>query len=312
MESWQPPSDAAFRSVTIQQALSVQQVKTPHLQLKPFATPGQIWVSTDKNFGQWQDAALVRGWTGIVGVTGRTGPTGANYASDLTGPTGASTPVTSLYTGPTGVTGFSGFTGPTGITGPTGLRGKGSLTGDTGPAGFTGLSGQTGASTGNTGFTGSTGPTGLVNPGNSVTFSALLSTNIEGVTGNGTIYTVICDTVMVDTGSNYNNTTGVFTAPTTGYYLFNVLIELGNLNTLFTAGTVSLVTTARTYTSYLGNVGNYDSSTGTLSNAQCFLALMSATDTATVQISVSGSTKIVTLAGQPTNPITQFSGFLVS
>jgi len=306
MESWQPPSDAAFRNVTIRQALSAQSVKTPHLQLKPFATPGQVWVSTDKNFGHWQEASLVMGVTGITGFTGITGPTGSNM-TNVTGSTGPSVTIISLVTGATGST---GATGPTGSTGSTGSTGRGNITGATGAAGFTGQTGSTGA-TGLTGYTGSTGATGTANPGNSVTFSAYLNTPVEGVTGNGTVYTVICNTVITDLGSNYNSATGVFTAPTTGYYLFNVLIQLGNLNTAFTSGTVSLVTTSRTYTSYLGNVGNYCATTNILSNSQCFVALMSATDTATVQISVSGSTQIVSLVGQNTNPITQFSGFLV-
>jgi len=53
------------------------------------------------------------------------------------------------------------------------------------------------------------------------TFSAYLSSTQSDVTGNGTAYTIISDTELFDIGSNYNNTTGIFTAPVTGRYTFS-------------------------------------------------------------------------------------------
>lgn len=54
----------------------------------------------------------------------------------------------------------------------------------------------------------------------SCAFSAWLSADATDVTGDGTAYFLIADTESFDLGSNYNNTTGVFTAPATGnYYL---------------------------------------------------------------------------------------------
>jgi len=49
---------------------------------------------------------------------------------------------------------------------------------------------------------------------------AYLSSTVSNVTGDGTAYTVIFDTESFDQGSNYNNSTGVFTAPIAGKYLF--------------------------------------------------------------------------------------------
>ena len=49
-------------------------------------------------------------------------------------------------------------------------------------------------------------------------FSAYLSSTASNVTGDGTVYTIICDTKSFDLNSDYNNTTGLFTAPVTGKY----------------------------------------------------------------------------------------------
>ena len=72
-----------------------------------------------------------------------------------------------------------------------------------------------------------TGTTMAITHGGSMTkplqpaFRAYLSANVNNVTGDGTVYTLICNTVLFDQQSNYNNSTGIFTAPVTGKYSFN-------------------------------------------------------------------------------------------
>lgn len=68
---------------------------------------------------------------------------------------------------------------------------------------------------------------GLAYPANSA-FTARLSTTVANVTGDGTSYLIIFDTVQ-QTGSAYNTGTGLFTAPATGYYQFNMNIVLGGI-----------------------------------------------------------------------------------
>jgi len=50
-------------------------------------------------------------------------------------------------------------------------------------------------------------------------FRAYLSASAMDVTGNGTRYDIICNVEQFDVGSDYNATTGVFTAPSDGKYV---------------------------------------------------------------------------------------------
>jgi hypothetical protein len=52
-------------------------------------------------------------------------------------------------------------------------------------------------------------------------FSAYINSVKTNVTGDGTNYIMIFDTVSFDNGSNYSNSTGAFTAPVAGKYLFS-------------------------------------------------------------------------------------------
>jgi len=114
-------------------------------------------------------------------------------------------------------------------------------------------------------------------------FSAVLSANSLNRTGNGAIYTVICDTETYDVMSNYNNSTGTFTAPYTGKYKFEFQIYLTGC-TIASSCSASVVTTARTYVNGLFRAAG----------AQDFrihiscIADMTAGDTATFTVSAFG------------------------
>jgi hypothetical protein len=77
-------------------------------------------------------------------------------------------------------------------------------------------------------------------------FSAVKSATTTNVTGIGTVYTVICDTETYDTLGNYNNTTGVFTAPISGKYEFIFKVYVTGC-TAASSCSLNVVTTARSY-----------------------------------------------------------------
>lgn len=50
-------------------------------------------------------------------------------------------------------------------------------------------------------------------------FFAYKSTPTNNVTGTGTLYNIVYDSILFQQGSNYNSSTGVFTAPVAGVYV---------------------------------------------------------------------------------------------
>ena len=145
--------------------------------------------------------------------------------------------------------------------------------------------------------------TGNVTKPKSASFLVKVANNVSNVTGDGTAYTVLYDTVISDYNSNYATATGKFTAPVAGIYQFNVLSYLYVLIGGTTNVTIELVTTARTYQM---TVGSWLSGYAQFP-AGSTLANMSAADTAFVRITVSGTTKTISI-GQASS---FFSGFLV-
>ena len=78
-------------------------------------------------------------------------------------------------------------------------------------------------------------------------FSAYKATaSANNVTGDGTPYNYICDTVIYNVGSHYNSGTGVFTAPVTGKYSFRVFCAPTNLSSTDTLR-LRLITGNRNY-----------------------------------------------------------------
>lgn len=116
-------------------------------------------------------------------------------------------------------------------------------------------------------------------------FLARVGTAIANVTGNGTTYSIIFGTEIADRQSEYDNTTGIFTAAKTGLYDFRALISM----TQIVGGSrinVILVTSNRNYD--LADCGNGVITGGNCTLSGSMLADLDAGDTAKITVMVTG------------------------
>jgi hypothetical protein len=134
--------------------------------------------------------------------------------------------------------------------------------------------------------------TNLTDVASTPNFLATLSSPITNVTGDGTVYTAIWDTLS--SGSGYNTSTGVFTAPISGDYLFLIMMYITNLSVSFNLCQSSLVTTFGTFQFVECNPGSgRNPSNQLIAPPGSIVVPMNVGDTASVTLKVSGSTKTV-------------------
>ena len=145
---------------------------------------------------------------------------------------------------------------------------------------------------------------------NQTKFGCYNNSTISNVTGDGTAYTIIFpDLYAGNVGSGYSVSTGIFTAPITGNYVFNTYLNLIGVTALDTSCTVSISynSGATIYQLYDANIGAIQVS-GSISMGGGMLLPMTATDTVALVLTVSGSTKTVSIQGGLTSI---FSGALL-
>jgi hypothetical protein len=146
-------------------------------------------------------------------------------------------------------------------------------------------------------------------------FQAYVNATLSAVTGEGTNYTIIFGSTAFDQGSNFNTSTGVFTAPVTGRYFFTTTIHANGFTALTTIAASVLATSSLAYVgAELNPFTCSETSTGghTLVISYSFGPIsMSANDTAQINFQVTGAaTKVVNVFGSG-NGFTTFSGYLV-
>lgn len=142
----------------------------------------------------------------------------------------------------------------------------------------------------------------------SVQFQAKLVTPVTNVTGNGAVYQIIFDTAPINIGSGYNTGTGIFTAPTSGNYLFSSYITITNQSGAETDFIYNLITTAQTFKTRQGPpvfVAGLD-----ILIFPATVAVMVAGDTAKMSLQISGGAGNTMGVGDSSND-TFFCGYIL-
>lgn len=147
---------------------------------------------------------------------------------------------------------------------------------------------------------------GFVSSNTSVSFNAYVDSDTAGnKTGDGTEYTVICNTELFDIGNNYNTTTGIFTAPKTATYIFTTHINTFGIGVGTQSCQCYIVVSGNRFrisdeNGYVvrANPGSNDA----LGRGGSVIAQMTAGDTAYVYVEYQGGAKTVGIQGKNGNP----------
>jgi hypothetical protein len=149
---------------------------------------------------------------------------------------------------------------------------------------------------------------GLQMPGNP-SFLAHNSGTDSNVTGNATVFKVEFNSEITDQGSDFDTTTGTFTAPVAGNYLLTTIVRMSGITAAADTIYLNLVTSNRNYWNYKANTNSLPSNqTVQLS----IIADMDAGDTAYVNVRVTGEASDVVDVLGDSLPSTVFGGCLVN
>ncbi len=176
-------------------------------------------------------------------------------------------------------------------------------------AGVIQVSGANGLTT-----TGTVGPNTLTVTYTSISkFGAYLSATATDVTGDGTFYTVIFDTEIYDDANNYNNATGVFTAPVAGIYNLSSKLSLQDISdqTLCQFQILTTGTYANAFATWGVSPVNVKRSDNVMTCDISLSIRMDAGDTAKMEIGLGGGSNSKTVDVIGLNGASYFSGFLV-
>jgi hypothetical protein len=146
-------------------------------------------------------------------------------------------------------------------------------------------------------------------------FGAGLTADATNATGDGTavVFNASGWTEDFDTATAFDASTGVFTAPLSGQYLFNAQFSLADLGSAHTALTAHVVVNGQKYLVAGLNPGAIRTATNTLIVSGTAIVKLTAGDPVYLQITVSNGTKVVDVqsGASGTDWRTRFEGRLI-
>ena len=127
--------------------------------------------------------------------------------------------------------------------------------------------------------------------------TAYVNTGVSNVTGDGTNYTVIFNSTVLNQSSSYNTSNGLFAAPTTANYLVSGFIGISNLGASHTAGIINIVATGGNYQSSAYNYGAIRDANNNLILPFHTILPITNGNSISIQLTVSGGSKVVGILG---------------
>ena len=148
---------------------------------------------------------------------------------------------------------------------------------------------------------------------NNASFEAYVTSTSSGVTGDSTAYNIASYTTVYDTTSSFNASTGVFTAPVTGCYMFYACILLGSIGSGNTNGLALFISNGLPSGQAIIDISNWANRRASTNQVSCVGAIciqLNATATVKLQVTESNNgSKNVTVVGGSGS--TAFGGRLI-
>jgi hypothetical protein len=122
--------------------------------------------------------------------------------------------------------------------------------------------------------------------------TAQIHTAQTNVTGDGTSFDVIFDSILAQQGSNYNTGTGKFTCPVTGYYLVTYTVTFTGITAAMNDGLSQILSSAATITRRSWNAGVIRTAANESVISDCTVTSRNASDTLYINIAISNGAKV--------------------
>jgi len=149
--------------------------------------------------------------------------------------------------------------------------------------------------------------TGVFSSSAQPSIQANQSTDQANATGNGTVFTVICDNVLAQNGTNYNSTTGAFTVPSSGFYMVTVQVMIKNLSNLMTSGILTINGSLAPHITYFNPFAMIDVITSFVTINVAAVLFVNATNPLSFTVEIDGgSGNTATIAGSGSDSLTSF------